>query len=79
MHDINLQRVDRVTMAESLEARTPFLDRELIDFAQSIPATMKLRRTAPGIVESTGTTTENWILRKKAQFDEGSEPGGTGP
>ena len=86
MHNINLQRVDRVTMAESLEARTPFLDRELIDFAQSIPATLKLRRTDPNAVESTGVTTEKWILRKacadllpsdliwrkKAQFDEGS-------
>lgn len=86
MHNINLQRVDRVTMAESLEARTPFLDRDLIDFAQSIPATLKLRRTDPSAVESTGETTEKWILRKacadllpealvwrkKAQFDEGS-------
>ncbi|HKL70675.1 asparagine synthase (glutamine-hydrolyzing) [Salibaculum sp.] len=86
MHNINLQRVDRVTMAESLEARTPFLDRDLIDFAQSIPATLKLRRTDPAAVESTGETTEKWILRKacadllpaslvwrkKAQFDEGS-------
>lgn len=86
MHNINLQRVDRVTMAESLEARTPFLDRDLIDFAQSIPATLKLRRTDPDAMESTGETTEKWILRKacsdllpdslvwrrKAQFDEGS-------
>jgi asparagine synthase (glutamine-hydrolysing) len=86
MHNINLQRVDRVTMAESLEARTPFLDRELIDFAQSIPAALKLRRTDPSGRESTGPTTEKWILRKacadllpedlvwrkKAQFDEGS-------
>jgi len=86
MHNINLQRVDRVTMAESLEARTPFLDRDLIDFAQSIPASLKLRRTDPDARESTGTTTEKWILRKatedllpadlvwrkKAQFDEGS-------
>jgi asparagine synthase (glutamine-hydrolysing) len=86
MHNINLQRVDRVTMSESLEARTPFLDRDLIDFAQSIPATLKLRRTDPEAVESTGETTEKWILRracadllpealvwrKKAQFDEGS-------
>ena len=86
MHNINLQRVDRVTMAESLEARTPFLDRDLIDFAQSIPAALKLCRTDPGAVESTGATTEKWILRKacadllpdslvwrkKAQFDEGS-------
>ena len=86
MHNINLQRVDRVTMAESLEARTPFLDRDLIAFAQSIPATLKLRRTQAEIAESTGPTTEKWILRKacadllppaliwrkKAQFDEGS-------
>ncbi|MFO7854567.1 MAG: asparagine synthase (glutamine-hydrolyzing) [Paracoccaceae bacterium] len=86
MHNINLQRVDRVTMSESLEARTPFLDRDLIDFAQSIPASLKLRRTDPAAEESTGATTEKWILRKacadllppelvwrrKAQFDEGS-------
>lgn len=86
MHNINLQRVDRVTMAESLEARTPFLDRDLIDFAQSIPATLKMRRTDPSAPDSTGETTEKWILRKavadllpeslvwrkKAQFDEGS-------
>lgn len=86
MHNINLQRVDRVTMAESLEARTPFLDRDLIDFAQSVPASLKLCRTDPEAAESTGATTEKWILRKacadllpealvwrkKAQFDEGS-------
>jgi asparagine synthase (glutamine-hydrolysing) len=86
MHNINLQRVDRLTMSESLEARTPFLDRDLIDFAQSIPAELKLRRTDPDALESTGATTEKWILRKacsdllpvdlvwrkKAQFDEGS-------
>jgi asparagine synthase (glutamine-hydrolysing) len=86
MHNINLQRVDRITMAESLEGRTPFLDRNLIDFAQSIPAALKLCRTRPDAVASTGPTTEKWILRKtcadllpesliwrkKAQFDEGS-------
>ena len=80
MHNINLQRVDRITMAQGLEARTPFLDRDLIDFAQSIPASLKLH-TGPD-----GTTTEKWILRKacedllpedlvwrkKAQFDEGT-------
>jgi asparagine synthase (glutamine-hydrolysing) len=86
MHNINLQRVDRITMAESLEARTPFLDRELIAFAQRIPAVLKLRHTDPASAEATGPTTEKWILRKacadllphdlvwrkKAQFDEGS-------
>lgn len=82
MHNINLQRVDRITMAQGLEARTPFLDRDLIDFAQSIPASLKMKPTDA----RTGETTEKWILRKacedllpadllwrkKAQFDEGS-------
>ena len=82
MHNINLQRVDRVTMAQGLEARTPFLDRDLIAFAQSIPASLKMKVTDP----ATGATTEKWILRmacedllpaeviwrRKAQFDEGS-------
>lgn len=80
MHNINLQRVDRITMAQGLEARTPFLDRELIDFAQSIPVTLKLKET------DDGELVEKWILRKacedllpedllwrkKSQFDEGS-------
>ena len=82
MHNINLQRVDRITMAQGLEARTPFLDRDLIDFAQSIPAALKMKITD----EETQETTEKWVLRKacedllpadlvwrkKAQFDEGS-------
>jgi asparagine synthase (glutamine-hydrolysing) len=82
MHNINLQRVDRITMAQGLEARTPFLDRDLIDFAQSIPASLKMKIAD----EEPQRTTEKWILRKacedllppdvvwrkKAQFDEGS-------
>ncbi|MGF1475848.1 MAG: asparagine synthase (glutamine-hydrolyzing) [Geminicoccaceae bacterium] len=82
MHNINLHRVDRITMAQGLEARTPFLDRELIDFAQSIPASLKMKVTDA----ASGETVEKWILRKacedllpadliwrkKAQFDEGS-------
>ena len=81
MHNINLQRVDRITMAQGLEARTPFLDRDLIDFAQSIPASFKMHKD-----EDSGQTVEKWILRKsaedllpddlvwrrKAQFDEGT-------
>jgi asparagine synthase (glutamine-hydrolysing) len=82
MHNINLQRVDRITMAQGLEARTPFLDRDLIAFAQSIPASLKMK-VGDG---SAGGKTEKWILRKacedllpadivwrkKVQFDEGS-------
>jgi asparagine synthase (glutamine-hydrolysing) len=84
MHNINLQRVDRISMAQGLEARTPFLDRDLIDFAQSIPATLKMKLEADE--GGRPVTVEKWILRKacedllpadlvwrkKAQFDEGS-------
>jgi asparagine synthase (glutamine-hydrolysing) len=80
LHNINLQRVDRLTMAHSLEGRVPFLDTELIEVAQSIPPELKLRR------DPSGQLVEKWILRKavedllpedivwrgKAQFDEGS-------
>ncbi len=34
---------DRVSMANSLEARVPFLDNDLVDFTLSMPASMKLR------------------------------------
>jgi len=80
LHNINLQRVDRLTMAHSLEARVPFLDTELIRLAQRIPANYKLKE------DKRGNFTEKWILRKacedllpreilwrdKEQFDEGS-------
>ena len=86
MHNINLQRVDRVTMA-GIAGGAHAVPRPRPDrHAQSIPATLKLCRTDPHAVESTGETTEKWILRKacadllpeslvwrkKAQFDEGS-------
>lgn len=50
-------------MAQGLEARTPFLDRDLIDFAQSIPASLKMRITD----QQEGKTTEKWILRKACE------------
>jgi len=34
---------DKLSMAHSLETRVPFLDNDLVDFAQKIPASMKLR------------------------------------
>ena len=42
LHNLNLQRCDRVTMAHGLEARVPFLDREVIDHALRLPAEWKL-------------------------------------
>ena len=77
LHNINLQRADRLTMAHSIEARVPFLDRETIEMSMKIPARYKLYGNPP---------IEKWILRhavedllpdqitwrKKEQFDEGS-------
>ena len=38
-----LVKVDRMTMAHSLECRAPFLDRGMIEFAASLPAGFKLK------------------------------------
>jgi asparagine synthase (glutamine-hydrolysing) len=38
-----LQRLDRASMAHSLEARVPFLTRGFVDWALTIPADLKLR------------------------------------
>jgi asparagine synthase (glutamine-hydrolysing) len=35
---------DKMAMAESVELRVPFLDRELVEFAESLPTAFKLRR-----------------------------------
>jgi asparagine synthase (glutamine-hydrolysing) len=38
-----LTKVDRMSMAHSIEARVPLLDHKLIEFVQTIPASLKLR------------------------------------
>ncbi len=44
LHHINLQRVDRMSMAHGLEARVPFLDTRVIDLALRIPPALKLAK-----------------------------------
>jgi asparagine synthase (glutamine-hydrolysing) len=48
-----LPKVDRMTMAHSLEARSPFLDHEVLELAARLPTSLKVR----------GTTTKR-ILRE---------------
>lgn len=38
-----LMRVDKLTMAHSIEARVPFLDHDVIDFARRLPASYKIK------------------------------------
>ncbi|MFP3977880.1 asparagine synthase (glutamine-hydrolyzing) [Marinobacter sp. KMM 10035] len=57
--DIFLEKVDRSTMASSLEVRVPFLDNDLVEFCQGLPASRKipggkqkdlLKRSLKGVV-----------------------------
>ncbi len=41
--ELLLMRVDKITMATSVEARVPFLDHKLVEFAQRLPRRMKYR------------------------------------
>jgi len=41
--ELLLMRVDKLTMANAIEARVPFLDHELVEFAMSVPREEKIR------------------------------------
>lgn len=83
LHDINLQRADRLTMLHSIEGRVPFLDLRMVELAQRIPVALKLHGD-PSTPDN--ALVEKWVLRKafedmlpssiawrrKLQFDEGS-------
>ena len=77
LHNLNLQRADRVTMAHGLEARVPFLDREVIALALRQPAHWKL--SPPGTQEKMllrkafeGWLPDELLYRDKEQFGDGS-------
>jgi asparagine synthase (glutamine-hydrolysing) len=77
LHNLNLQRCDRVTMAHGLEARVPFLDREVITLALRLPAAWKV--AGEGVPEKRllrmafrGWLPDELLWREKAQFGDGS-------
>jgi asparagine synthase (glutamine-hydrolysing) len=66
-----LVKTDRMTMANSLEARCPFLDQELLEFAARIPSDLKLKRlTTKYILKRAleGYVPREIIQRKKHGF-----------
>ncbi len=56
LRDNLLVKVDRATMLSSVEARAPFLDREVTAFALSLPPELRVRRL-----------TTKWVLKKAAE------------
>jgi len=80
LHNLNLQRCDRVTMAHSLEARVPFLDLDVIALGLSLPAAWKLPASEPRRRMEKHVLREafsDWlpaeiVWREKLQFGDGS-------
>ena len=77
LHDLNLQRADRVTMAHGLEARVPFLELDMISLGLSLPAGWKLAGEDQPEKRLLRQAFDGWLphdflWRKKAQFGDGS-------
>lgn len=77
LHHLNLQRCDRVTMTFGLEARVPFLDRDMVNLAARMPIDWVL----PGTLGQekallreafAGWLPEDLLWRAKEQFGDGS-------
>ena len=67
-----LAKVDRTTMAASLEARVPFLDRAVVELAASMPAEVKVRgRTGKWVLREAmrGLLPPETLARRKHAFD----------
>lgn len=77
LHHLNLQRCDRVTMAHGLEARVPFLAREMLDVAGRVPIEWKLLGADGQEKALLREAFEAWLpheilWRRKEQFGDGS-------
>ena len=77
LHGMNLQRVDRMTMAHGLEGRVPFLDTEFVAWSMAIDPRLKLWPN--GALEKRLLRTafqsvlpSEIVARKKLEFSAGS-------
>jgi asparagine synthase (glutamine-hydrolysing) len=67
-----LNKVDRMSMAHSLEVRPPFLDHRIVEFAATLPPSLKVQGSRQKIVlkQLMGSRLPEMILRrKKVGFD----------
>ena len=77
LHNTNLQRGDRMSMAHGLEARVPFLDVDSVSLALSIPAEWKLQkngRPAKDLLRRAyeGLLPDEIVNRPKMKFSKGA-------
>jgi asparagine synthase (glutamine-hydrolysing) len=77
LHNTNLQRTDRMTMAHSIEGRMPFLDKEVIRLMLSIPPELKFHRgggTEMALLRRAfeGFLPEEVLKRPKQKFSHGA-------
>ncbi len=69
--ELLLTRTDKMTMAASMEARVPFLDRKLVEFALQIPMKFKYREKQTKYILKKaveGLIPQDIIYRKKVGF-----------
>lgn len=62
---------DKMSMAESVEMRVPFLDRDLVEFVESLPTAFKIRRGVRKLVHKramTGLLPREIVHRKERGF-----------
>jgi asparagine synthase (glutamine-hydrolysing) len=67
-----LNKVDRMSMAHSLEVRPPFLDHRIVEFAATLPASLKIQGSRQKIVLKQlmkNKLPEMILRRKKVGFD----------
>jgi asparagine synthase (glutamine-hydrolysing) len=76
LHNLNLQRLDRMTMAHGLEGRVPFLDIEFLGLAMGLDPALKLHR--PDRLEKwplrtafDGVLPDAILWRRKLEFAQG--------
>lgn len=67
-----LNKSDRMSMAHSLEVRPPFLDHRIVEFAASLPASLKIRGSEQKFILKElmrGKLPTSVLRRKKVGFD----------
>ncbi|KAF0234210.1 MAG: asparagine synthase (glutamine-hydrolysing), partial [bacterium] len=71
LSELLLMRVDKITMATSVEARVPFLDHKLVEFAMNIPRSLKYKNGQSKYILKKALENlipNNIIYRKKQGF-----------